>query len=104
MILARACEVFNRFTKVPAMRFDAAFARGPNEREREAGVESHCDQGRFPESRDSFDADVFPSPGRIGFEIVERARCPPRPSAQSSPIFWFAGLSLIRQADDASGE
>ena len=41
MVLTRTREIFHRFSKVPAMQFRAAFARRPDQHQREAGIERH---------------------------------------------------------------
>ena len=75
-----------------------------NQGEREASIESHCDQRGFSESRDALNAHVFRVDHRISLEVIESARCTPGPGAQSTPLVRLSRLSMVHQSDDAARE
>src|SRR4029078_3748806 len=104
VILAGAGEILDGFAPVAAMELRAAFAGRSREDERESFVERHRHERRLSVSRHAFDADGLRADRAIALEIVERARCAPRPRAKSAPVVRVARLSVVHQTDDAARE
>src|SRR5580658_1225134 len=86
MIFSRRGEVFYLLAELAAQDLGAAFTRGTDEGDGQAGLIGHGDECGFAIARQAFYANLFRVDRPIRFKIVQRTACAPSPRAQGAPV------------------
>src|ERR1700728_5246609 len=81
VILAGAGDVANLLAKDVPVAFGAGFAGRTDVADGKALIVGHGHESGFAIARVALNAYLFRVDGRIGFKVIERAACAPRPCA-----------------------